>query len=77
MYIGWAGSFLVSSEESQKNNLSIWAIFRPKVLAIKVASWFILKQKIPIWVNLRGLEVENVGIFYDHLEHFMAIWYNL
>jgi hypothetical protein len=19
----------------------------------------------------------NVGIFYDHLEHFMAIWYNL
>jgi hypothetical protein len=19
----------------------------------------------------------NVGIFYDHLQHFMAIWYNL
>jgi hypothetical protein len=21
--------------------------------------------------------MENVGIFYDHLEYFMAIWYNL
>jgi hypothetical protein len=26
---------------------------------------------------LEGLGLENVGIFYDHLEYFMAIWYNL
>jgi hypothetical protein len=26
---------------------------------------------------LEGLEMENVCIFYDHLEYFMAIWYNL
>jgi hypothetical protein len=24
---------------------------------------------------LEGLEEENVGIFYDHLEYFTAIWY--
>jgi hypothetical protein len=23
---------------------------------------------------LYGLEAENVGIFYDHLEYFMTIW---
>jgi hypothetical protein len=27
-------------------------------------------------VNLEGLGMENV-IFYDHLEYFTAIWYNL
>jgi hypothetical protein len=27
--------------------------------------------------NLEGLGIENIGIFYDHLEYFMAIWYNL
>jgi hypothetical protein len=21
--------------------------------------------------------MENIGIFYDHLEYFMAVWYNL
>jgi hypothetical protein len=26
---------------------------------------------------LEGLEMENVGIFYDHLEYFKAIWYIL
>jgi hypothetical protein len=26
---------------------------------------------------LEGLEMENVGIFYDRLEYFTAIWYNL
>jgi hypothetical protein len=27
--------------------------------------------------NWEGLEVENVVIFYDHLEYFTAIWYNV
>jgi hypothetical protein len=26
---------------------------------------------------LEGLRMENVGIFYDHLKYFMAIWYHL
>jgi hypothetical protein len=26
---------------------------------------------------LEGFWMVNVGIFYDHLENFMAIWYNL
>jgi hypothetical protein len=27
--------------------------------------------------NLEGLGMENVVIFYDHLEYFLVIWYNL
>jgi hypothetical protein len=27
-----------------------------------------------IW---EGLGMENVGVYYDHLEYFAAIWYNL
>jgi hypothetical protein len=34
-------------------------------------------QKPQFGLILEGLGVENVGIFYDHLEYFMAIWYNL
>jgi hypothetical protein len=40
-------------------------------------------QKYQIWVNFggplngRGLGMDYVGVFYDHLEYFMAIWYNL
>jgi phosphotransferase system glucose/maltose/N-acetylglucosamine-specific IIC component len=30
-----------------------------------------------LWSNLEGLGFENVVIFYDHLEYFTAIWYNL
>jgi hypothetical protein len=26
---------------------------------------------------LENLGMENVGIFYDHLEYFTALWYNL
>jgi hypothetical protein len=29
------------------------------------------------WENLEGLGMENVVIFYNHLEYFTAIWYNL
>jgi hypothetical protein len=35
---------------------------------------FVFKPKIPILVKFG---VENVVIFYDHLEYFTGIWYNL
>jgi hypothetical protein len=31
-------------------------------------------QKIPIWEKLQGLRLENVDIFYGHLEYFMDVW---
>jgi hypothetical protein len=40
----------------------------------QVARWFVCKSKIKI---LEGLEMENVGIIYDHLEYLKAIWYTL
>jgi hypothetical protein len=44
----------------------------------RVARWFIFKPKIPIFgLILEGLGTENVGIFYDHLKYFRAIWYTL
>jgi hypothetical protein len=39
-----------------------------------VARWFLFKPKIPIWENFGGLRLENVYIFYDHLEYFMEIF---
>jgi hypothetical protein len=41
----------------------------------RVARWFIFKPKIPIWVNFGGsLRLENVDIFYGHLEYFKNKW---
>jgi hypothetical protein len=34
-------------------------------------------QKSRFGQVLDGLRLENVDIFYGHLEHFTAIWYNL
>jgi hypothetical protein len=34
-------------------------------------------QKCRLGCILKGLRMANVGIFYDHLEYFTAIWYNL
>jgi hypothetical protein len=34
-------------------------------------------QKSQFGYILEGLGMENVGIFYDHLEYIMAFWYNL
>jgi hypothetical protein len=31
------------------------------------------QTKIQIWVNFGGLRLENVDIFYDHLEYFTDI----
>jgi hypothetical protein len=36
-----------------------------------------LNQKSQFGYILEGLGMENVVLFYDHLEYFMAIWYNL
>jgi hypothetical protein len=33
-------------------------------------------QKSQFWSILECLCRENLSIFYDHLEHFTAIWYN-
>jgi hypothetical protein len=33
--------------------------------------------KIPIWVYLEGLRIENGAIFYDQFKYFAAIWYIL
>jgi hypothetical protein len=43
----------------------------------RVARWHILKPKISIWVNFGGLAIGDVGIFYDHLVYFTAVWYIL
>jgi hypothetical protein len=46
---------------------------------VRVARWFVFKPKIPnlgkFWRALEWYML--VCIFYDHLEYFMAIWYNL
>jgi hypothetical protein len=45
---------------------------------LRVARWFILKPKIPIWEFFEGLGMEILKkISYGHLEYFMAIWYSL
>jgi hypothetical protein len=36
-----------------------------------------LNQKSKFGYILEGLGMENVSIFYDQLEYFMAIWHNL
>jgi hypothetical protein len=38
-----------------------------------VARWFLFKPKVSIWVNMEGLRLENVGIFYGHLEYVTDI----
>jgi hypothetical protein len=44
----------------------------------RVARWFIFKPKKSQFGNiLEGLGMENVVIFYDDLEYFMAILQNL
>jgi hypothetical protein len=36
----------------------------------RVARWFVFKPKYQFGNILEGLGIENVGIFYDHLEYF-------
>jgi hypothetical protein len=42
-----------------------------------VARWFIFKPKNQFWYDLEGPGMEIAVIFYDHLEYFSVIWYNL
>jgi hypothetical protein len=35
----------------------------------RVARWYIFKPKITICINLEGIEMVNVGIFYGRLEY--------
>jgi hypothetical protein len=39
------------------------------ILGARVARWFVFKPKIPI-KKIEGLRLENVDIFYGHLEFF-------
>jgi hypothetical protein len=54
----------------------------------RVARWFVFNPKIPIWLNLGGFAMVNLGIFmttwailrpleifYVHLVHLVVIWY--
>jgi hypothetical protein len=34
-------------------------------------------QKSQFGSNLEGIGMENVVMFYDHLEYFKVMWYNL
>jgi hypothetical protein len=43
-------------------------------LSSRVARWFVFKPKIPIWEKFQGLRLENVALFYGHLEYYMDIW---
>jgi hypothetical protein len=43
----------------------------------RVARWYNFKPKSQFWSFLEGLGMEKVGIFYGHLEYFMAILYIL
>jgi hypothetical protein len=51
--------------------------FRQKNVVTIVARWYIFKPKLPIWVKFGGPWMENVVIFYDHLEYILVIWYKL
>jgi hypothetical protein len=58
-----------------------WAIYSESIsspcLSARVARWYTLKPKSPIWVNFEGLGMKMVGIFYRHVEYITAIWYIL
>jgi hypothetical protein len=47
------------------------------LLTGRFARWYIFKPKIPIWVNLAGLAMEDAGIFFEHLVYFTSNWYIL
>jgi hypothetical protein len=44
------------------------------VTGIRVARWFLFKPKNLFGRILEGLRLENVDIFYSHLEYFTDIW---
>jgi hypothetical protein len=40
------------------------------LIEARVARWFVFKPKMPICEKILGLRLENVDIFYGHLENF-------
>jgi hypothetical protein len=65
------------------NQIDMYACRKYSMLS-RVARWFVLKPKIPIWINLGGsfngkswYILWPVGLFYGHWKYFMAIWYSL
>jgi hypothetical protein len=46
-------------------------LFYP-LLQSKVARRYIFRPKNAIWINLEGLVMDDVGIFYGQLVYFMA-----
>jgi hypothetical protein len=75
MYVGVRSNIVVRCRTTQ-------------YVGIRFARWFIFKPKIPIWVIFEGLRLKNADIFYGHLEylgtfgklydhlvHFVLIWY--
>jgi hypothetical protein len=47
----------------------------PTWLVARVARWFVFKpKKKNLGKFYEGLRLENVYIFYGHLEYFMEIW---
>jgi hypothetical protein len=68
----------------------IWSPYKvstyitPQFFAARVARWFVLKQKIPIWVKFGGhwngkccYILWPFGIFYGNLVEFLAFRYSL
>jgi hypothetical protein len=52
------------------------------MISFRVATWFVFRPKIPIWVNFGGPWIGkcwdilcSFGIFYGHLVYFFAIYY--
>jgi hypothetical protein len=43
------------------------------MLSARVARWFFFNQKSHFGKSFEGLRLENVDIFYDHLEYFTDI----
>jgi hypothetical protein len=56
--------------------LRAWS-HKPVRVWTRVADGLLSNQKSKFGSILEGLWMVNVGIFYDHLEYFIAIWYNL
>jgi hypothetical protein len=50
---------------------SFFRVLEKNVVGCRVARWFVFKPKFPIW---EGLRLENIYIFYCHLEYLMEIW---
>jgi hypothetical protein len=69
-------------EINDKNRIDPDFLLCRRCDATMVARWFLLKPRIPIWVNFGGPQIGKClyklwpfGIFYRHMGYFMTIWY--